>query len=310
MYAVQKFRFIEGKAVDVTQWDNCVMHSPYGLMYSYSFYLDHLSPGWSGLIGENYDWVFPVISNRKIGISYLFQPPFTQQLGVVSKKGVVVPYHEIIEWLKAKFSFWEVCWDPITTNCVKDDNIKITKATNYVLDLSNGYDAIAGFYHNDLIKNLKRSRQFGLLYHSSGDYQKCIDLFVEHYSKRMPQVSPNDYINFRKLCDFANLKGQLICRIATNDKGDILSTALLLCDGKRMYNMMNTTTANGRRQSANHFLFDAIIHEFAGQKIIFDFEGSDLPGVKAFYENFGGINAPYYFIKYNQLPWPIKLLKQ
>ncbi len=89
-----------------------------------------------------------------------------------------------------------------------------------------------------------------------------------------------------------------------------MATSLLLRDEKRLYNMMNTTTLAGRKKESNHFLLNAIIEEFSGQDLVFDFEGSDLPGVKSFYESFGPINQPYYKIKYNQLPSLVRLLKK
>jgi hypothetical protein len=73
---------------------------------------------------------------------------------------------------------------------------------------------------------------------------------------------------------------------------------------------MNTTSEEGKKTEANHFLINAIIKEFAGTKMLLDFEGSDLPGVKAFYENFGVTNQPYYLLRYNALPFPLKLLKK
>jgi hypothetical protein len=72
---------------------------------------------------------------------------------------------------------------------------------------------------------------------------------------------------------------------------------------------MNTTTSEGRKVEANHYLVDSVIKEFAGTSLTFDFEGSDLPGVKSFYENFGAVNEPYFIVKYNNLPWPFYLFK-
>ena len=295
--------------INTSQWDNCVQQSDNGLIYGQSFFLNHISPGWSGLVGENYDWVLPVVSRKKFGFSYLYQPPFTQQLGVYAKKGVVVPYQEIIQWLKANFSFWEISWNVATAKHIADAKILQTEATNFVLVLSKGYKTIAENFHTDLIKNLKKSTQSRLLYQPSPRFENCIYLFLLHYASRTPHVTQADYRNFRKLCFFAKENNQLICRDAINEKGDVLATALLLSGGNRMYNMMNTTTEEGRKKAANHFLINEIIKEFAGQNIIFDFEGSDLPGVKVFYENFGAVNEPYYHIRYNNLPWPVKLFK-
>ncbi len=279
-------------------------------IYLQAFYLNAISPKWCALAGENYDWILPIISNKKFGIPYLYQPPFTQQLGIYAKPGVEVPFNEIISRLKANYRFWEINWNAATAGLLADEIIAKSSATNFILDLSKEYKSIAQNYHTDLVKNLKKSSQFSLQFQPSNDYQFSIDLYVEHYASRTPYVTRNDYDNFRKLCHFAKQKNQLICRDATNAKGEIVATALLLSDCRRMYNMMNTTTEQGRKQAANHFLINEIIKEFAGQNIIFDFEGSDLPGVKVFYENFGAVNEPYFHIKYNNLPWPAKLFKR
>jgi len=73
---------------------------------------------------------------------------------------------------------------------------------------------------------------------------------------------------------------------------------------------MNSTTAAGRKTEANHFLFDNIFKEFAGSQLIFDFEGSDIAGVKSFYEKFGVINQLYYKLHFNHLPFPLNKLKR
>jgi hypothetical protein len=73
---------------------------------------------------------------------------------------------------------------------------------------------------------------------------------------------------------------------------------------------MNSTTPDGRKKEANHFLLDQVIKEFAGKPLIFDFEGSDVPGIKSFYEKFGAINQPYYSLHFNLLPAPFKWLKR
>ena len=307
---MHSFELVVGSNINRLLWDECVQQSPNGLIYGQSFFLDNISPGWSGLIGENYDWVFPIISNKKFGFSYLYQPPFTQQLGIYAKQGIEVPFKEIFSWLKAHYSFWEISWNKATTALLDDPNVDTKSATNYVLPLAKDCHNITQNYHNDLRKNLKKRMQFAMQYQSSKDYKTCINLYVEHYANRTPNVSKNDFDNFRKLCQFAQQNDKLICRDVLNDKGTILSTALLLLDGKRLYNMMNTTTDEGRKMSSNHLLIDSIIREFAGRDLILDFEGSDLSGVKSFYQNFGAINDPYYYIKYNNLPWPAKLFKQ
>jgi hypothetical protein len=52
-----------------------------------------------------------------------------------------------------------------------------------------------------------------------------------------------------------------------------------------------------------------LIKEFAGQPIILDFEGSDIPGIAQFNKSFGAEKEFYFKIKINRLPWWLKLLK-
>ena len=66
----------------------------------------------------------------------------------------------------------------------------------------------------------------------------------------------------------------------------------------------------GRQKAAGHFLLDNLFREWAGHPLLLDFEGSELPGVSFFYSNFGGHDQPYYFYRYNDLPWPLRLFKK
>jgi hypothetical protein len=91
---------------------------------------------------------------------------------------------------------------------------------------------------------------------------------------------------------------------------DLQASCVCFTDKKRIYFILSTVTETGKSNQANHFLIDQLIREFAGQPLILDLEGSDIPGVADFYSGFGAINQPYYFLKWNNLPWPLKLFKK
>ncbi len=74
----------ENYQLNKQKWDACIAKSFNGIIYAYSWYLDIVSPGWKGLVEDDYISVMPLCSRKKIGISYLFQPFFTQQHGVFS----------------------------------------------------------------------------------------------------------------------------------------------------------------------------------------------------------------------------------
>ena len=71
--------------VDKKKWDDCIDNAFNGIIYAYSWYLDIVCPTWDALIEDDYEKVMPLTHNNKLGISYLYPPLFTQQLGVFSK---------------------------------------------------------------------------------------------------------------------------------------------------------------------------------------------------------------------------------
>lgn len=303
-------RFLKNNQVNKQRWDDCIDHCPNGLIYAKSFYLDCVCPGWNALVHEDYDWVMPLTSRSKFGISYLYQPPFTQQLGVFAKdESVNISWQEILTMTEIKFKYWQYNFN-CDTPAIFNQSFTVKPATNFVLLLQQGYNSIKLSYANDLLRNLDKSTRQPLYYSSNADPVLAIDMYRKLYGDRMPHVTQVDYDRFKMLISHLQNQHKIVCRQVVNFQQEMLAIALLLKDKNRLYNLMNSTTEAGRKIAANHFLMDSIIREFAGQNLILDFEGSDLAGVKSFYQNFGATNQPFYMVTYNHLPWPINLLKR
>ena len=288
--------------IDNVKWDACIYNSNNGLMYATSVYLNFMSDNWNGIVINNYDCVMPIPWRKKFGIRYCYDVPFVQQLGWFAQ------YERSNESsiLETFFSF--IKYGDYAFNFLNEKIQNAFSCNNYVLDLSQQYDTIQKKFSTDLTNNLKKAYKDDLLY-TIGDYDTSINLFKNLYSERIPHVSENDFENFKKLCTYLSEVSKVVVRKVCNVKNELLATALLLRDEKRLYNMMNSTTHEGRKTEANHFLFDNILKEFAGNNLLFDFEGSDIPGVKSFYEKFGAGNQPYYKLHFNQLNPLIKWMK-
>lgn len=311
MFSNSSVQFLKHHQVNKQLWDDCINRSPNGLIYATSIYLDQMSPAWAAVVAPDYSWVMPLTCNTKFGISYLFQPPFTQQTGVFAKaQTALIPWEEIFTAVNKRYRFWEISFNYSTPQHVFGGEFLVAKATNFSLSLGEDYAAIRQAYHGDLKRNLNLSEKFRLVYRPLTDYEIAINEYKRHYAHRMNHVTSQDYERFRKLVQVLFAQNKVICRQVVNQQNELMATALLLSDGRRLYNMMNTTTAAGRKVAANHCLIDSMIQEFATNELVFDFEGSDLPGVKEFYRNFGAVNQPYFMARYNNLPWLLKLLKR
>ena len=77
--------YLKHSEIDKQKWDTLIETSPNGIIYAYSWWLDIVCPAWEALVEGDYSSVMPLTHRSKAGIRYLYQPAFTQQLGVFGK---------------------------------------------------------------------------------------------------------------------------------------------------------------------------------------------------------------------------------
>ncbi len=138
-------KYITNNEIDYEKWDNCILNSVNGIAYAYSWYLDIVHEGWAALVEEDYERVMPLPLKTKYGISYLFQPFFTQQLGVFSVSNLnsdivsnfisSIPSH--VKVIDLNFNHF---------NVIGSGKYEIIENTNYLLDLISDYSKLASSY--------------------------------------------------------------------------------------------------------------------------------------------------------------------
>ena len=297
--------YLTHKLIDKKKWDHCIRGASNSLIYPNTWFLDKMAENWDALVAGDYEWVMPLTFRKKWGFKYLYQPAFTQQLGIFGKPAPDEKMMGLfIKEAKKKFSFAEIFLN--NGNCIAG----IPRRDNFILNLHDSYETLEAGYKDDLRKNVKRAKTFGLLYQDSEDYHLAINCFRKEYSSRLSHLKEKDYQCFTDLCAIASEKKMLVTRKVELPDSGLLAIILLLRDSRRLYNIMSTTLAKGRRLEANHFLFEQLIREFANSDLILDFEGSDIAGIANFYQKFGAVNEPYFFLRFNKLPWPIKYIKK
>lgn len=140
-------------------------------------------------------------------------------------------------------------------------------------------------------------------------------------------ISVNDYIEFKKLNQTAEIYGnclpvfkriiehsvaqQKAAVMGVYDRnGALCAAALFISDTNRIYYLGGVSSGEGKALSAMFLLLDHVIRKFAGQNVSLDFEGSMVPGIAGFFKGFGAQPETYYYIKYNRLPKPVRLIKK
>ena len=299
-------QIISSSLIDKAKWDHCVSSNSNGLIYATYDYLDAMADNWSGLVVDDYTVVMPLPWRRKWGITYLYTPPFTQQLGLIGNGAVNL--NEQKQQLTGFASYGDYLFNHENSGFV--DSLEVTPCNNYFIDLNRSYEEIKGSYRKSFQKNVNRASHQELFYSNSSDVDEATELFYQYNKSNIGHVPPAKMESFSKLCKQWQSLERVVIRKVVNGSGALMSIVLLLKDEKRYYNIINFTSDAGRQCESNYFLYDQLFKELASCGKLFDFEGSDLPGVRSFYESMGGINQPYTHWHFNALPWFLKLIKR
>ena len=298
-------QILDAVDIDEERWNNCVQAHDNGLVYSYTNYLNLMCDDWKAIIAGNYEALMPVPLRKKMGISYTYQVPFIQQLGIIGNN----------EHAQLLFNSGtdDLSYGDYVLNFKNQIQVEagmsMKTCTNLLLPLIHGYSNIRKSYQPDLVHNLKKAAKSNPTY-SNAEIAEAIDAFQTYYSNRSANYTAIAFEQFKSFCFSPGKQVEVICRKVIDSDQQLLAIALFLKDNKRIYNMMNTTTERGRVVAANHFLLDAVIQEYASSDLLFDFEGSDIPGIQHFYKNFGAVQQNYQAIHINKLPLPLRWLKQ
>lgn len=296
-----KIEIIPAAKIDRYKWDNCIQRSPNSLIYARTFYLDQMADNWHGIIVDDYEGVMPVPWRKKFGIRYSYNVPFIQQLGYFSPTAVnpeklLHAFQNFIPYGHYNFNY--------NNTYVEGKGVK--KVTNFILPLPDN-EAIRKSYNQGFKQSLKHAEENDLTY-SACDPVVALELYQQLYKDHLKALSDIDYSNLTKLFQMLSSQNQCAARKISNHTGDILSVAVFVADEKRLYNLINATVLEGRKKEANYLLYDRIFIEFARKGLVFDLEGSELPGVKSFYKKMGAVNQSYYRLHINSLPFPLQFL--
>lgn len=285
--------------IEQTKWDNCVHKYPNGLVYAQYDYLDSICDHWSGLIIGDFEGIVALPWRKKYGLKYYYIPPFIQQLGFIGDTSYLSDPEELIKKIRSFAWYGDLHFN--FSNHLLASALKCDNRTNFIIDLSIGYTAIHQSYSTDVRQTIQKQTNEELPYDKTDTFSTAIKYYQEQYADRMPHLSNEDFERLAILCKHFCNRNACIVRSIKDKEGHTLSNALLLKDTRRIYHLLNTTFKEGRTKHSNHRLMDQVLQEFSGNQLLFDFEGSDLPGVKSFYKKFGCHVQPYFHYQRNYL---------
>jgi hypothetical protein len=294
-------RYLQRKQIDDVKWNNCINHAFNGNLYGYSWYLDIVAGQWDALVENDYERVFPLVYRRKFGISYIYQPFFTQQLGLYSTTKLdAEALASFIGAIPLKFRQVEINLN--TLNKTEDLPYKVVPQLNHELDLIHSYDRIRQAYSENLARNLKKPEKAGLTISKNIKPEDIIELFRKNRGKEIAHLHDRDYLKLKHIAYTCMYKGIANIQGVYDQQNCLCAGAFYILSNNKAIFLFSGLSEEGREAGAMPFLIDSFIREHAGRHLTFDFDGSNDPNLARFYKSFGSKECIYQRIVINRLP--------
>jgi len=289
------------KEIDARRWDETITGSGAETLYPYSWYLDLVAEHWSALVADNYRFVMPLVWKRKLGIAYLYQPFYTQQLGIFSRE-YVDPHMAaaMISRVPVRFRKAQISFN--VQNLVSEaPAITVSDRYNYVLKLSAEYPVIQGAFSTNAQRNIRKGES------SSAPLRKDLSVPELVRFKRTHDVitrSEKEYVWLEHLLEGIMAKGAGKI-YATGEGGELTAAAFFAFSRTRAIYLVSVSSEEGKEQRSMFRIVDGFIREHAGSGLILDFEGSNIPSVARFFSGFGASREVYQAITLQRFPFSL-----
>jgi len=304
-----EIRFVTNKDIDRTKWDQCIAHSSFGITYAYSWYLDHICQKWDALIGGDYQYVMPLVNNSKFGISYIYQPFFTQQLGIFSQVPVEPAIvDQFLNAIPKQFRLTDMNLN--LGNTIPPGNFSTKANTTYHLNLQSEISEIRAAYNSNTRRNIQKAIQSKVSISQLSDVPLFMEFTRKNLKEKSPEIKSRHYSALQEVANYALTNGLGEIYVARNSENTMLASVFFVRTNHTSIYLAASSNQEGIEKSAMFLLIDTFIQRNAESQMILDFEGSNIPGVARFYAGFGGLPKTYFSVHQNRLPKLLRILKK
>ena len=279
--------------LDLVRWDAAANRDPTPLPYGQHWWLDAATDySWEGLVVDDYRVVLALPRLRRFRVLPVYiRPPYTQQLG---------PYGDLrpgdtAALLKAVPSLPQIAL-PLRPHLPLSEvppAFTTRKRVNYVVDLSPDFETVVRGFSKRMRGYVRKHADDRLM---PAERSEVVALCQERLGGR---GGVRDY-HFQRL---DALVGACLERQAGN-LYQLLEDGQLLCAGfyptfnGRTFNAAASSTEVGlKRRGMTRMMAKVFERQCDQAGSAFDFEGSELPGVREYFASFGGVDEGYYLLE-------------
>lgn len=276
-------------SLDTEKYDACIQEAFNSRIFAYSWYLDSVCDAWDILVEEDYKAVMPLPKRKKLGIQYIYLPPWTQQLGIFSRGEVnEKKVNRFLQSIPKNYKFININLN--TGNLYFRNNCVLRH--NYILPLNQPYALIYKQFRKGRKSAISKAGKLKLQIIENYNSKKIIELFKSNKGKVL-RINELDYEILEDLVQQANFLGKMKSIAVLSEMNALIGGAIFFEDNGRITYLFSAMNDEGRQKQAMSYLIAHIIQQKATTNTILDFEGSMIHEIALFFRSFGAIDEPY-----------------
>jgi hypothetical protein len=239
-----------------------------------------------------------LVWKKKLGIKYLYQPLYTQQLGIFgSELADPLQTREMLHVLYEKFRFADINFN--TKNMVGEEPLfKVEDRSNFILGLEQDYLNHHLAFSTNTKRNIRKADVLGDLLVKDLSIEELLHLKRENDVIRR---SESDYLWLENLLRQIMESGAGKIYGIRKDKALLAATIFVFSKTRAIY-LVSASGEEGKERRAMFRIVDTFIRDHAGTGLILDFEGSNIPSIARFFGGFGAHPEVYQHVSYSRLP--------
>ncbi|NQV52276.1 MAG: hypothetical protein HQ500_03795 [Flavobacteriales bacterium] len=298
-----KYQLLTREQINDDRWNATVLGDSHFRHYALTYYLDYATTDWSGLVGEDYQWVWP-LPTKRVPLNRVVQPLLTQQLG---------PYGLTLD----DNTFTEI-WKRINKTHRKvrikfNDKYQTlpfpsTNHVNVELALEGTADQMHSNYNRNVQGNLNKATKAAVSIMLETAFDPwALETFKKGRGKGIQVLNDAFFTSVEEIYCAFEKRGEA-CIYSALSAGTKVAQVMLLTTQDRLLLFFSASNEMARNVGAMHAILDRIISDHSGSDKVLDFEGSDNAQLAFFYKSFGGSEKIYLQAEEDRLIWPLNQL--
>ncbi len=271
--------------INLKQWDALIQQSFQSTVFHNSWFLELLDDDWSALLGENFNWVLPILSEKK----HITSSKLIPYLGLVSKQHLPEKdFKKILSFLNKKFVSVRYTFSKYQIKYQLGNSFEAKEF--FQKDLIKSYPVISKDFHEEVSNSLAVADKENLYCISLRSVFKFMEFLKEH-----SDYSEEELLLIRKIIlRSTQLKaGKMYA--AYNSTNELVGVTFIMFSKTKAYIMYSAFADDADICNADYKIINTILEELSLYNVTIENHSKSIDPALLGHFQF----KPYYYFEYH-----------